>query len=165
MALLSEGDFEATILRGYLGFKFSGETAACLTLGIRDAAGAPFKVTWEGGLDGRYLGMTIKSLRRAGLEGNDLRAIATLQNRKVNVTVKHKTAAKSGNVYLVIYINSGRPMTEAEASDLADSLKDAIAALGLPEEEGTSSHEEAEGSVGEPAEREPGGDEDGGLPS
>lgn len=162
--LLAEGDYEATILRGYLGFKFSGEAAACLTLGIRDAANVPFKVTWEGGLYGKWLGLTMKSLRRAGLEGNNLRAIAQAQGRKVNVTIKHKTA-KSGNVYLQIFINSGRPMTEAEAGDLADSLKDAIAALAMPEEEGAASHEEAEGSVGEPAEREPGGDEDGGLPS
>lgn len=167
--MLPEGDYQATILRAFLGFKRTGEAAACLELGIRDAANQPYRETWAGGFEGEWLGRTVRALRLAGWEGNDLKTIGTLKGRKIDITAKHKKSkGRNGVEYtnLNIFINPRKTMDEAEANDFAASMVRAIASVGQPEPEDDGPPNAPppadfdEEPVGAGAAREPGADDD-----
>lgn len=127
--LCPQGDYSAKIINAGLEEEY-GETKAVLILGVR-VLGAPFRLRWSGGFEGKYLKITVRSLRAAGWVGNDLKTIKALVERSVGITVNHKTA-KSGRVYEQIFVNDRRPLDETQAADFASSMERVIADLAHP---------------------------------
>lgn len=129
----AEGDYEATILGGWIGPDYKGLDAVHIDFQIdtppRDVG------TWRGSLQGSWLESTTRTLRNVGLPDNDLARLDTLTQKKITVSVKKTpNKKKPGQFYTNYFISGPRIKYDAATTaQLADRYKRAMAAVDAPE--------------------------------
>ena len=150
-AIHPEGNFTYPVHDGYLGQSRFGKEAVVLTFQTPHG-----DITWEGELEGEWLGKTLRSLRVAGFTGVDLDDVTRQLIRKpIDLWIRHK-ASKKGNLYCQVMISNktggSTRYDGAKSKAISGSLRGAIMAL------------DNEGLGGEAPFDVPSDDDDGSIP-